>query len=155
MVNGKKINCNNRKYCLECSPYGEHNTGRLHEGDPFGYAKDSDKQYICKCGETDPSKFYGNKKTVCGKCHNQYTLKKGQEKRKYAIEQLGGKCCCCGYDKYFGAIDIHHKDPLTKDEKFTQLRGWSKERIEKEIENCVALCKVCHAEVHAGIRNIK
>jgi 5-methylcytosine-specific restriction endonuclease McrA len=77
-------------------------------------------------------------------------LNLGNEKRKYAIDQLGGKCSVCGYSKYIGAIDIHHIDPSKKDDKFCGLRGWSKERILKEIQNCVALCKNCHAEAHNG-----
>ncbi len=113
------------------------------------------KTHLCSfCGETDKSKFYGKKKTVCGKCHNIYTIKLGQEKRKWAIDKLGGCCKLCGYKYYYGAISIHHLDPNLKDEKFTQMRGWSRERIAKEIENCVALCNNCHSEVHAGLKTI-
>jgi predicted HNH restriction endonuclease len=113
------------------------------------------QQYRCAhCGETDKNKFYGKKKAVCGKCHNKYTLKRGQEKRKFAIDMLGGCCKLCGYNFYYGSIDIHHVDPSLKDSKFTQMRGWSKERILKEIKNCVALCRNCHGEVHAGLKTI-
>ena len=47
-------------------------------------------QYKCQCGETDKNKFYQNKTRICGKCHNQYTINKGKEKRNRAIEFLGG-----------------------------------------------------------------
>jgi hypothetical protein len=154
-IKEKNINCGSRKYCLECSPRGKHNTKKLHHEDAHDYVKNSECDYRCGvCGETDKTKFYGKKKKICGKCHNQYTLKKGQEKRKYAIGKLGGKCCKCGYSKYIGAIDIHHIDTSKKDEKFSQLRGWSYKRIDKEIENCVAVCKVCHAEIHANLLKI-
>ena len=152
IINGKKIHCQNRKYCFECSPYGKHNTGQLHETNPFAYAGCG--EYKCPCGETDPSKFYGHKKNKCGRCHNQYTLKIGQEKRKKAIENLGGKCIVCGYSKYTGAIDFHHIDPLKKDENFKELRGWSQKKIDEEMKKCVPLCKICHAELHAGIINL-
>ena len=33
----------------------------------------------CACGEIDPNKFYGRKRKVCGKCHNQYTIKVGKQ----------------------------------------------------------------------------
>lgn len=153
--NGKVHHLQRRKYCTNCSPIGLHNTGQLHKDDQFEYAKTEKNIHNCKkCGETDPSKFYGNKKSICGKCHNEYTIKLGQEKRRYAIDKLGGKCAICGYAKYIGAIDIHHLDSSLKDEQFRQLRSWSLERIDKEIQNCVALCRVCHSEVHAGITEI-
>ena len=102
------------------------------------------------CGETDPSKFYGHKKSVCGPCHNKYTLALGQEKRKFLIEQMGGKCVSCGFDKYQSALQAHHLDPATKDKAFASIRGWSKQRILDEIQGCVLLCAFCHAAVHSG-----
>ena len=102
------------------------------------------------CGEKNPESFYGNKKTVCAKCHNSYTMKLGKEKRKYAVAKLGGKCISCGFDKWIVSLDIHHLDPSTKDPKFSQMRGWSLSRIDREIKNCVLLCRNCHAAHHGG-----
>lgn len=104
----------------------------------------------CHCGETDPSKFYGHKKSVCGSCHNKYTLELGQRKRKFLIENLGGKCVACGFDKYLSALQAHHLDPSTKDKAYASIRGWSQQRILDEIQGCVLLCACCHAAVHSG-----
>lgn len=104
----------------------------------------------CSCGETNPEKFYGNKTTVCGRCHNKYTTKLGQENKNRAREFLGGKCKACGYDKYQAALDIHHLDPSKKDPNFKYSRGWCWENVKTEIETCVLLCKNCHAALHAG-----
>ena len=109
------------------------------------------KAHKCgKCGETDPSKFYGHKKSICGKCHNEYTLQKGQENRDFIIEHLGGKCMSCGFDKYKSALQVHHLDPSVKDKHFATIRGWSRSRILDEIEGCVLLCACCHSAVHSG-----
>ena len=68
------------------------------------------------------------------------------------IDTLGGICTRCGYDKYYGALDCHHKDPS---KKMFNLCGngatqkWS--IIEKELDKCVLLCATCHREVEAGI----
>ena len=75
-------------------------------------------------------------------------------KRQKAIDYLGGKCIICGYNKYYGSIDLHHLDPSKKDSNFSSLRGWSWKKIKKEIINCVPLCKTCHGEVHGGIIKI-
>ena len=106
--------------------------------------------YNCKCGETNPEKFYGHSKQTCSKCHNLRTIKTGKNNRLFAVEFLGGKCRVCEYDKYIGSLDIHHLDPNIKDKDFKNMRGWCKERILNEIKNCVLLCRNCHAEVHAG-----
>ena len=94
-------------------------------------------EYKCSCGETNPENFYGKKRFVCSKCHNQYTLQKGQEKRLKIIEKMGGQCVSCGYNKYSCSLEIHHKYPEKKDPFFHGIRSWSWDRIEKEIQTCV------------------
>jgi hypothetical protein len=32
-----------------------------------------------------------------------------------AVVYKGGKCQCCGYNKYIGALEFHHVDPEQKD----------------------------------------
>ena len=106
--------------------------------------------YNCsKCGETNPEKFYGHAKQTCAKCHNKKNI--GRNNRLIAVELLGGKCLECGFDKHSCALDIHHLDPSIKDKSFRNMRSWGKDRILKEIESCVLLCRNCHALVHAGI----
>lgn len=105
----------------------------------------------CKCGETDPEKFYGNKRSVCAKCHNAYTLYLRRKIRSKALEYYGGKCKLCGYDKFECALDFHHPDPENKDINFVSAWSWSWSRLKKELDKCVLLCKNCHSAVHTGI----
>ena len=104
----------------------------------------------CKCGETDPSKFYGKKKWICSKCHNQYTIHKGHQKRDKVLEFLGRKCSRCSYDEFPCSLDVHHVDTSKKDVNFSSMRGWNWERIKEELKNCVLLCKNCHAAFHSN-----
>lgn len=104
----------------------------------------------CSCGETDPNKFYGNKTTICGKCHCKNTLQKGRDNRVYILDKLGGKCVNCFFDKWKASLDVHHLDPSKKDVAFSTIRYWSKDKIDKEIEKCVLLCRNCHAAHHSG-----
>ena len=115
----------------------------------------NESDYFCDCGETDSSKFYGHSKKTCSKCHNLRTAETGKNNRAFAVNHLGSKCMVCGYDKYIGSLDIHHLDPTIKDKDFRNMRGWCRERILSEIEKCVLLCRNCHAEVHAGIVDLK
>jgi hypothetical protein len=120
--------------------------GLVTQRSPFERA-----QRRCKCGETDPAKFYGHKTTVCAKCHSKQTLESGRDKKQRARDLLGGKCCYCGYDTFQVALDIHHLDPEKKDPDFHGMRSWSWKRIVKELEGCCLLCRNCHAALHAGL----
>lgn len=124
-----------------------HGIRSLHQG--FG-AKGPGPYKCCECGTTNPEDFYGHKKRICGKCHNQYTLATGKEKKARARAYLGDKCVSCGFNKYPSALDIHHRDQSVKDEKFHGMRGWSWERIERELQGCVLLCRNCHGAYHSG-----
>lgn len=123
---------------------------RTRRGPKGKIPKDLSLSYKCRCGETDPGKFYGNKRTICGRCQNKYNLKKGQEKRERILHALGGKCCICDFDKYPSALAVHHSNPGMKDPSYNRIRGWSWKRIEQELKHCKLVCRNCHAAVHAG-----
>jgi len=103
------------------------------------------------CGETDPAKFATNRKltySICKACRSQkYTLLL-RKKRAEAIEWAGGKCMRCGYGGCVGALHFHHRDPLTKDPEWKQLRKKSLDTIKLELAKCDLICANCHAEAH-------
>ena len=138
-VDGKSRNLGSRKRCLDCSPFGSRNNTHT-----------SKKPYKCACGETDPNNFYGNKHTVCAKCHGKYTRQVNKDKRELIRQTLGGNCSRCGFDGPTCCYDVHHVDPTQKDPDFIRIRNWSKDRILKEIAKCQLLCRNCHAIVHYG-----
>ena len=105
----------------------------------------------CKCGETDPSKYYGNKKTICAKCDNAYTAQRQREMTKRVRAHMGGKCKLCDFGLYQVALSLHHIDPAQKDPNFHCFRGWSWRRVLREIAKCVLVCNNCHAAIHAGV----
>lgn len=69
-----------------------------------------------------------------------------------AIDYKGGKCIHCGYDKYYGAMHFHHRDPTQKEMNWNRMRsqGWNK--IRQELDKCVLVCSNCHAELHGDRR---
>lgn len=142
-VNGKIRNVRSRKYCLDCSPFGKHNTKQIH-------VNKVDKRRCYKCDETDPDKFYGHKKSICGRCSNKENVNAIRAKKKRAVEYLGGKCKYCGYNKCINSLDFHHTNSHEKDKNFRNMRSWSWERITKELTKCELVCRNCHGEIHAG-----
>jgi len=85
----------------------------------------------------------------------EYLIKAVAKRRRkiklMAIEYKGGKCQICGYDKYPGALDLHHingkKDFGIGEKGYT--RSW--ERIKQELDKCILVCANCHREIEAGI----
>lgn len=63
------------------------------------------------------------------------------------INEFGGKCQECGYNKNIAALEFHHINP---DEKEFQLdmRNTSIEKLRIEAAKCKLLCANCHRELH-------
>lgn len=119
-IDGKTRNLKNRKFCLDCSPFGKHNT------------RDITKPKV--------EKTKSNSQVVC-EYRRRLKLK--------LIAHKGGKCQLCGYDKPVpGAYDFHHRDPSQKSFGISgsTIRAWKV--LVKELEKCDLLCRNCHAEVH-------
>lgn len=112
----------------------------------------NNKTFYCKrCGETEASKFYNGRYSICKKCSHKLSLR-CYKNRKYKVLKLkGSKCSICGYDKYIGALEFHHLDPNTKEIGLSQtVYGVSEETRNKELDKCILVCANCHREIHAN-----
>jgi 5-methylcytosine-specific restriction endonuclease McrA len=90
------------------------------------------------------------KKWKCCACVVDYSTKYRINQKLKSIEYKGGSCERCGYNKYYGSLDFHHKNPLFK--KFSiggsgVCKNWPE--LTKELDKCQLLCKNCHNELHA------
>ncbi len=93
----------------------------------------------------------GNRLTSkCKKCFNKYLVDRTIVRKMEAIEQKGGGCQKCGYNKYHGALEFHHIDPTQKDMEWRKLRQCSEKKLQEELDKCILLCANCHRETHAG-----
>jgi hypothetical protein len=76
-------------------------------------------------------------------------MKSQRRKKIFAVEQFGGKCQRCGYDKCINALQFHHVDPSTKEYDPTYvIMRMSWESAYKELQKCILVCANCHAEIH-------
>jgi hypothetical protein len=72
--------------------------------------------------------------------------------KEILVKEAGGKCSICGYNKYIGALNFHHKDPAQKEFGLSSSKTTrSIDALRKEAAKCILLCVRCHAEVEAGI----
>ncbi len=81
--------------------------------------------------------------------------KRRRKIKTLAIEYKGGKCQVCGYNKYQGALDLHHINHKDKnfgigDKGYT--RSW--EKVKAELDKCVLVCANCHREIEAGVTQL-
>jgi hypothetical protein len=87
----------------------------------------------------------------CRKCRIERVSEWRRRTKARLVEETGGKCEICGYDRCFAALQFHHRDPSEKSFALS-LRGRirSIDRLRAEAAKCVLLCANCHAAVEVG-----
>jgi hypothetical protein len=76
--------------------------------------------------------------------------------KRALVEEAGGRCVLCGYDRFPGALQFHHVDPATKSFALSvQGVARSLEKARAEAAKCVLICANCHAEVEGGLATIR
>lgn len=93
------------------------------------------------------SSFYPND-SLCKACRKRYEWERSVLRKLKAIEYKGGKCMICGYNKYYGSLVFHHRNPAEKEFSWPKLRLRSWDDVIKELDKCDLLCRNCHGEVH-------
>lgn len=91
----------------------------------------------------------------CKQCRSDAVSARRRRVKQILVDEAGGKCALCGYDRYVGALQFHHVNPATK--SFTVSHGGvtnSIARAREEAAKCVLLCSNCHAEVEGGRREV-
>ena len=90
----------------------------------------------------------------CRACRAAAVSKRRRRVKQALIQDAGGSCQLCGYDRYQGALAFHHVDPLTKTMTIATGITFAIETLRTETRKCVLLCHNCHAEVEAGLRHV-
>jgi hypothetical protein len=163
-INGTIHHLHCRKFCLQCSPFKTHNTKNLinKEYKQVYIEKDGIKYKLCpECEqylEINSENYYitnsGKFHHYCKPCGKKRASKSQKNMKLKSIEYLGGKCSICGYSKYYGSLDCHHKDPTKKDFSISDGRCYDFEKLKLELNKCILVCRNCHGEIHGGIITI-
>jgi transposase len=93
----------------------------------------------------------GDGRYRCGRCRSADVAKRRRRIKQTLVEEAGGACALCGYDRCLAALEFHHLDPAEKQFELSQ-RGVTRSIAiaRAEAAKCVLLCSNCHAEVEAG-----
>jgi transposase-like protein len=115
------------------------------------------KKGIFECRRHGPSEFIleGRGYYRCKKCRAAAVAKHRRTVKRKLVEEAGGACVVCGYNRWIGALQFHHLDPTAKEFHIGQ-RGYSRSlaRSRAEASKCALLCANCHAEVEAGFATL-
>jgi 5-methylcytosine-specific restriction endonuclease McrA len=102
------------------------------------------------------SNFYarnaGGYYPYCKECNKEIAVEKQRNFKLSCISYKGGCCENCGYNRYFGALEFHHKNPKEKDFAISNLNYYYlNDIVRNELDKCMLLCSNCHREEHARV----
>jgi DNA-binding transcriptional ArsR family regulator len=91
----------------------------------------------------------------CAKCRSEHVARRRRKVKDILVEEAGGSCRLCGYDRYAGALEFHHLDSAKKSFSLGH-KGVTRslELAREEARKCILLCANCHAEVEGGILKV-
>ena len=111
--------------------------------------------YTCRsCGTSGAENFYSTAKYQCKSCWNKRTAQSQKDKVQQLKEEAGGRCTRCGYDRCQDALEFHHLDPTQKEFHLGEARGYNIEKLRAELSKCILVCRNCHTELHAALKNV-
>jgi transposase-like protein len=91
----------------------------------------------------------------CTRCRSAHVADRRRRVKRQLIDEAGGACVLCGYDRCPAALQFHHLDPATKSFALSR-EGVTRSlaRAREEARKCVLLCANCHAEVEGGFAQL-
>jgi hypothetical protein len=88
----------------------------------------------------------------CTQCRQERVARRRRRVKEILVDEAGGACCICGYQRYLGALQFHHLD---REQKRLGLSRsgitLSIAALRAEAAKCVLVCSNCHAEVEGGV----
>ena len=91
----------------------------------------------------------------CTRCRQEGVSEWRRRVKRRLVEEAGGRCRLCGYDRSSAALQFHHVDPTQKVFALS-VRGLTRSlaKARAEAAKCVLLCANCHVEVEVGIATL-
>lgn len=91
----------------------------------------------------------------CKRCRSDAVSEARRRIKRILVEEAGGACLICGYDRCIAALQFHHRDRRKK--RFALSRKGatrSLEAVRAEARKCDLLCSNCHVEVENGVTRV-
>jgi len=107
-----------------------------------------------RCSRHGDTEFWLNGRGYyrCKRCRSDAVARRRRKVKTILVEEAGGACCICGYDRNMRALHFHHLEPSQKRHEINAKGvAIALEKLRVEAQKCVLLCSNCHAEVEDGI----
>src|SRR3954466_3606152 len=101
----------------------------------------------CKRHGSTEYRNYKSRGWVCLRCEVENVSRRRKVIRDTLLDEAGGKCIRCGYDRCRDALVFHHLDPAQKERGLSNWQ-YSLKRGRVEASKCILVCANCHAEIH-------
>jgi hypothetical protein len=119
--------------------------------------RDGSRTLLAECEKHGWSVFVieNSGRTRCRRCRMERVAEWRRRVKRKLVEEAGGCCRLCGYDRHMGSLEFHHLDPSKKSFALS-LRGVTRSisELRREAAKCVLLCANCHAEVEGGYASL-
>jgi transposase len=118
-------------------------------------AKDAGRLTVTMpCRHHGETEFYleGRGYYRCKRCRSEAVTRRRRKLKAVLVDEAGGRCCLCGYDRCSAALSFHHVDPLLKRMPISAGGiAYAIEFLRAEAQKCVLVCANCHAEIESGV----
>lgn len=92
----------------------------------------------------------------CLACRQERVSEWRRRVKRILVDEAGGACQLCGYQRCVAALQFHHLNPAEKSFALSEegvARNLTRSRA--EAKKCLLVCANCHAEVEAGYVTIE
>jgi transposase-like protein len=129
-------------------------THRARRADSHGARGIDPDRKIVTCPRHGLTEFWLDSRGIyrCCRCRSEAVARRRRRLKEILVTEAGGCCSVCGYDRYIGALQFHHREGADKEFGLSE-RGLTRslETVRAEAEKCILLCANCHSEVEGGI----
>jgi hypothetical protein len=87
----------------------------------------------------------------CKRCVGEAVTRRHQAIKQTLVEEAGGCCVVCGYDRCVISLHFHHVDRAQKSFGINLGYGKSLAAYRAEAAKCVLVCANCHGEIETGL----
>jgi hypothetical protein len=94
----------------------------------------------------------GRRRYRCRRCVGEAVTRRHRRLKRLLVEESGGGCVVCGYDRCIANLHFHHVVPAEKSFEIQMGSGKALAAYREEARKCVLVCANCHGEIEAGLR---
>lgn len=84
----------------------------------------------------------------CKKCNKirNHNVRRGN--KLILINECGGRCIKCNYNKCLNALTFHHINQEDKKFDISDRLHYKMSMLREEVKKCILVCQNCHSEIH-------